>query len=127
MPIATKELKRDFVVVDEGITVGQVRDQVANARSVRTYIIVRLVDGRYAVLRLDELIHTCREGVFRGRHVDAARRNLRLLMQERKSRLDRVIVLDEPFAPDGVDDRSNAMCELQSQTSHRRRRRRWRR
>ncbi len=56
MPIATSELKRDFIVVDESATVAQVRDQVADTQSKWTYIIVRLDDGRYAVLRLNELI-----------------------------------------------------------------------
>jgi hypothetical protein len=56
MPIPTSELKRDFIVVDERATVRQVRDQVADARNQWTYIIVGLDDGRYAVLRLNELI-----------------------------------------------------------------------
>ncbi len=56
MPIATSELKRDFIVVDEWATVAQVRDQVADTQNKWTYIIVRLDDGRYAVLRLNELI-----------------------------------------------------------------------
>jgi len=56
MPIATSELKRDFIVVDESATVAQVRDRVADTQNKWTYIIVRLDDGRYAVLRLKELI-----------------------------------------------------------------------
>jgi hypothetical protein len=56
MPIATSELKRDFFVVDEWATVGQVRDQVSDTQNKWTYIIVRLDDGRYSVLRLNELI-----------------------------------------------------------------------
>jgi len=58
MPIATSELKRDFIVVDESATVAQVRDQVDDTQNKWTYIIVRLDDGRYAVLRLNELIQT---------------------------------------------------------------------
>jgi hypothetical protein len=56
MPIATSELKRDFIVVDESATVAQVRDRVADTQNKWTYIIVRLGDGRYTVLRLNELI-----------------------------------------------------------------------
>jgi len=56
MPIADGELKRDFIVVDEHATVRQVRDQVAATGNRWTYIIVRLDNGQYAVLRLAELI-----------------------------------------------------------------------
>ena len=56
MPIATSELKRDFIVLAESATVAQVRDQVAYTQNKWTYIIVTLDDGRYAVLRLNELI-----------------------------------------------------------------------
>ncbi|GAB4542673.1 MAG: hypothetical protein Kow0063_35010 [Anaerolineae bacterium] len=56
MPIATRELKQNFIVVDESSTVQQVRDWIAETGDKWTYIIVRLADGRFAVLRLDELI-----------------------------------------------------------------------
>lgn len=56
MPIATRELRLDFIVVDESSTVQQVRDWIAETQNQWTYIIVRLDDGRFAVLRLDELI-----------------------------------------------------------------------
>ncbi len=61
MPIIESELNRDFIVVDERTTVRQVRDQVDATGNEWTYIVVRLVTGQYAVLRLHELIETLQE------------------------------------------------------------------
>jgi hypothetical protein len=61
MPIAPGELKRDFVVVDEGASVRQARDLVEGTGNLWTYIVVRLESGQYAVLRLDELIDALKE------------------------------------------------------------------
>ena len=56
MPIATSNLNRDFILVDERTTVRQVRDQVAATRNHWTYIVVRLANSQHAVLWLSELI-----------------------------------------------------------------------
>jgi len=56
MPIATSELNRDFIVVDEWTIVRQVRDQVAATGKDFVYIIVSLGRSRYAVLWLGDLI-----------------------------------------------------------------------
>lgn len=56
MPIATGELKRDFIVVGQSDTVRHVRNRVADTGNQWTYIVVRLENGQYVVLRLDELI-----------------------------------------------------------------------
>jgi hypothetical protein len=61
MPISEEALVRDFIVVDERTTVRQVRDQVAATENSRTYIVVRLSNGKYAVLRLNELIQVLKE------------------------------------------------------------------
>jgi CHAT domain-containing protein len=61
MPIATGELKRGFIVVDEWTTVREVRDQVDETQNKWTYIIVRLDSGQYAVLRLDEIIQVLKK------------------------------------------------------------------
>ncbi len=61
MPIATGELKRDFIAVDERVTVRQVRDQVAATGNKWTYVVVRFNNGQYAVLRLNELIQVLQQ------------------------------------------------------------------
>ncbi len=61
MPISEEALTRDFIVVDEWTTVQQVRDQVAATKNNWTYVVVRLDNGQYAVLRLNELIQVLKE------------------------------------------------------------------
>ncbi len=61
MPISEEALVRDFIVVDEWTTVQEARDQVAATKNNRTYIVVRLDNGQYAVLRLNELIQVLKE------------------------------------------------------------------
>jgi hypothetical protein len=56
MPITLEELNRDVVVVDERATVRQVRERVAAAQNHAVYIVVRLANGRYTVLRLAEIV-----------------------------------------------------------------------
>ncbi|CAN5543657.1 hypothetical protein BH24GEM3_BH24GEM3_06320 [soil metagenome] len=56
MPIATDELNHDFLLVDDSATVREVRDRVAAAQSSWIYVVVRLADGRYAALRLTEIV-----------------------------------------------------------------------
>ena len=56
MPIAESALNRDFVVVDELATVRQVRDRVVATGNDWTYVVVRLADGRYAILCLKDVI-----------------------------------------------------------------------
>jgi len=56
MPIAEEALKRDFILVNESTTVGEVRDRVAATENKFTYVIVRLDSGQYAVLWLADLI-----------------------------------------------------------------------
>lgn len=56
MPIAENQLRRNFIVVDEYATVKEVREQIKATGDDWTSIVVRLADGRYAVLRLNEII-----------------------------------------------------------------------
>jgi len=56
MPIAERELSRDFVVVDERATVREVRDRIDATGNEWAYVVVRLATGQYAVLRVHELI-----------------------------------------------------------------------
>ncbi len=56
MSIAESELNRNFIVVDAQATVREVRDRVTATGKDFVYIVVRLANGRYAVLWLADII-----------------------------------------------------------------------
>lgn len=94
MPISEEALVRDFIIVDEWITVQQARDQVAATKNNWTYIVVRLNNGQYAVLRLNELIQVLKE------HSET------LLPEMLEASLNNVPDLLPPRAADGVEQAS---------------------
>jgi hypothetical protein len=94
MPISEEALVRDFIVVDEWTTVQQVRDHVAATKNNWAYIVVRLDNGQYAVLRLNELIQVLKE------------HSQTLLPEMLKASLNSVPDLLLPRAADGVEQAS---------------------
>jgi hypothetical protein len=94
MPISEEALVRDFIVVDEWTTVQQARDQVAATKNNWTYIVVRLDNGQYAVLRLNELIQVLKE------------RSETLAPEMLEASLNDVPDLLPPRAADGVEQAS---------------------
>lgn len=55
MALESIELNRNFILADESMTVGQLRDRVVAGQSLWVYIVVR-AGGTFAVFRLNELI-----------------------------------------------------------------------
>jgi len=94
MPISKRELNRDFIVVNEWTTVREVRDQVAATGNNQVFIIVRLDNGQYAVLRLSELIQVLQK------HSDV------LLPEMLEAPLSYVPALLAPRAGDAVEQAS---------------------